>query len=325
MKLRILGLLAATLCLTGCMLDTSRLYDGSIPEPPQRWPDDLATCALITTVVVPLKIVITNTQFPFIPNGKNGGGCGYASPNVEFDDDQAGTPIWRGMDGMGGGVNNYGVYYEVYMAKNRYFCPVKSIGSSTPVCQFTDPTWTYHPPDIPPGPWGGEGWKSTTWSFNRPILDRTETINGLKWRHYMFWQYESLSSDPNAPAKSIDSRLESLAPQPVVSVPHPDALESVGEVYEHAVDADHSMFVFANYKRAVTQDAHWFDARRAMLRKLVDAVTIRPLTPELFHTLMIQYSTQVHANGESGSQAQLRTEAEQLFEAHPQTESAPSH
>lgn len=147
----------------------------------------------------------------------------------------------------------------------------------------------------------------------------------------MFWRYESLSSDPAAPPLPVDSPLgqaddqTALTPAPVVSVRYPDALEMVGEVYEHVVDADHTMLVFANYMRPVTQDAQWFAARRAMLQKLVDAVTIRPLTPELWRTLNRQYQSQVQANGESPYEGQMRVEAEKIFDARQQAENKMSH
>jgi hypothetical protein len=144
----------------------------------------------------------------------------------------------------------------------------------------------------------------------------------------MFWSFESLSDDPEAPALPVSSPLNELhallssAPSPVVSVPYPDALESVGEVYEHVVDADHTMLVFASYLRPVTQDAHWFAARRAMLRKLVDAVTIRPLTPDLWQSLMVRYEAQVQIEGESPGEVQARAEAERIFEARQKAEPA---
>jgi hypothetical protein len=303
------------------MLDNSRLYDGSIPEPSQRWPDDVATCAVSTEIVASLGIVVTDARFPLLPNGI--AGCGYLSPQVKFSD-FAGNPHLTGMDSDGGGVNSYGVYYTVYMDKNSRVRPSRESKCNPSNCivnlQYTDPNWSYHPPSTP-------DWTSKIWSFNRPIFDQSETINGLVWRHYMFWTFESLSSDPEAPALPLGSPLNpsvgslSLA-EPVVSVPYPDALESVGEVYEHVVDADHTMLVFASYDRPVTQDAHWFAARRAMLRKLVDAVTIRPLTPDLWQSLMVRYEAQVRLEGESPSEVQARAEAERIFEAHQKAEPA---
>lgn len=323
MKPFLCGLVAAAIALlSGCMLDNSRLYDGSIPEPPQRWSDDVETCAISTEIVASLGMVVTWTKFPYIP-GTPALCPGSVSP-VHFAGDFVGSPQLWGMDSDGGGVNSYGVYYTVFMSKNSIVLPSRESKCNPSNCfvnlQYTDPNWSYHPPSTP-------YFTSKIWSFNRPIFDRSETINGLVWRHYMFWTFESLSGDPEAPALPLGSPLNpsvgSLSPaEPAVSVPYPDALESVGEVYEHVVDADHTMLVFASYDRPVTQDAHWFAARRAMLRKLVDAVTIRPLTSDLWQSLMVRYEAQVRLEGESPSEVQARAEAERIFEARQKAEPA---
>jgi hypothetical protein len=51
-------------------------------------------------------------------------------------------------------------------------------------------------------------------------------------------------------------------------------------VYDHAVDDYHNLLVYGQFDRPVVQDALLLAVRRAMLKKLVDAVTITPLTPE---------------------------------------------
>lgn len=334
MRPHFLGLLVtAAVLLSGCTLDTARLYDGSIPEPPQRWPDDAAACAGVTDIIKSLGIAVTWTKFPLLPNGI--AGCGW-DHHVALMDDSVGAG-YNGIDSTGRGIKSYNAYYEIKLESNHHLCLDKQADRNSSACvslsQYFDPTWMYHPPNIPswgPGPKGPDR-VSKIWTFNHPLFDRTETINGLVWRHYMFWRYESLSSDPAAPPLPVDSpqgkadETSALAPVPVVSVPYPNALEMVGEVYEHAVDADHTMLVFANYMRPVTQDAQWFAARRTMLRKLVDAVTIRPLTPGLWHTLMLQYGAQVTANGESRSQAEMRAEAERTLEVHQKAEGATGH
>lgn len=333
MNTGLLGLIVAiSVLLSGCVLDNTRLYDGSTPDLPQRWPDDAATCPVYTEIIRQLGIVVTWTKFPLFPNGI--AGCGFDHPVVDIDGSVGAG--YNGIDSTGFGVKSYNVYYKIIMDDNRHLCLERKVYSSSIKCKPAlyniDPEWTYHAPNIPA--WGpnpkGPDWTSKTWTFNRPIFDRTETINGLKWHHYMFWQYESLSSDANAPALPVDSPEgqaddpSALTPAPVVSVRQPDALEMVGEVYRHAVDADHTMLIFANYMRPVTQDAHWFAARRAMLRKLVDAVTIRPLTPDLWHTLLIQYRTQTKVEGESRDQAESRAEAERIFQARHHGESTTS-
>jgi hypothetical protein len=88
----------------------------------------------------------------------------------------------------------------------------------------------------------------------------------------------------------------------VIATPHPEALTQVGEVYEHAVDATHTMIIWARYDRTVTQDAHWLKVRRAMLRKLVDAVTITPLTPQKIEKLKAEAAAQRKAEFRSENQ-----------------------
>lgn len=275
------------LVLCGC--DNTRLYDGSIREPVGRWPDDVQTCGVVTNVILPLNIVVTQDQLPFLPMGR--AGCGY-SPEAKtapiLDEAYLGIGAPMGVDSDGGG--SYLNYYNFKLARNEDFFTEKLDPINGKTNQMYNPTWSYYAPATVQYP--------KTWTFNSPIFDRKETINGLVWRHFMFWEYDSLMDDRDAPPLSVASkdsvwRFWSIKPEPVVPVPYPDSLIFVGEVYEHVIDKDHKMLVYAGYDRPVTQDAHWLATRRALLKKLVDAVTITPLTPERLER--IRRKNAVHA------------------------------
>jgi hypothetical protein len=177
------------------------------------------------------------------------------------------------------GIGNiYHVYYYVQFSRNdRFYLDTPDRNGYTN--QLYNPYWVHRTPATVQYP--------ETWTYNKLIFDRIEMINGLKWRHFMFWEYSSLSSDPDMPALSVASKESGsrgsaalLYPVPVVPVSQPDALTLVGEVYEHVVDNNHRMLVYGHFDRPVVQDAHWLAVRRAMLKELVDVVTITPLTPE---------------------------------------------
>lgn len=113
--------------------------------------------------------------------------------------------------------------------------------------QLYNPHWFYRTPATVQYP--------ETWTYNKPIFDRVEMLNGLKWRHFMFWEYSTLSSDPDMPALSVASKESGsrgsaalLYPVPVIPVSQPDALILVGEVYEHAVDDNHKMLVYGHIR-----------------------------------------------------------------------------
>ena len=265
----------AALLLVGC--DTTPIYDGSISESPQRWPDDVQTCGTAAYALLPLNLVVTLAKFPVLPI--NRAGCGFSLndhsvPLLNSDDIRRG-PMRVDSTGIG---NIYHVYYYVQFSRNdRFYLDTPDRNGYTN--QLYNPHWAHRTPATVQYP--------ETWTYNKPIFDCIEMINGLKWRHFMFWEYSSLSSDPDMPALSVAS-IESgsrgstalLYPVPVVPVSQPDALTLVGEVYEHVVDNNHRMLVYGHFDRPVVQDAHWLAVRRAMLKELVDVVTITPLTPE---------------------------------------------
>lgn len=263
------------LLLAGC--DTTPIYDGSIPEPPQRWPDDVQTCGTVAYALLPLNLVVTLAKFPVLPI--NRAGCGFSLndhsiPMLNSDDIRRG-PMRVDSTGIG---NIYHVYYYVQFSRNDRFYP-DTPDRNGETNQLYNPHWVYRTPATVQYP--------ETWTYNKPIFDRIEVINGLEWRHFMFWEYSSLSSDPDMPALSVASKESGsrgsaalLYPVPVVLVSQPDALILVGEVYEHAVDDNHKMLVYGHFDRPVVQDAHWLAVRRAMLKELVNVVTITPLTPE---------------------------------------------
>jgi hypothetical protein len=276
----------SAVCLAGC--DTSPLYDGSIPEPPTRWPNDVQTCVPVTHVFTSLKLAVTYEKYPVLPNGV--AGCGYShdeTPYPEILDDDTGGGRAMGVDSGGDGVHSYEVYYYEQLSPNSKFysdAPERNGRSN----QLYNPDWTYRTPATARYP--------EFWIFNRPLSENEEVINGSKWRHFLFWEYRSLSSNPSAPALSVGSKDGpaaglglSLDPLPSVEVPQPDALILVGEGYEHAVDSGHKMLIYANYSRTVVQDAGWFAARRAMLKKLVVAVNIQPLSQDRVLEIQKEY------------------------------------
>lgn len=265
----------AALLLVGC--DTTPIYDGSISESPQRWPDDVQTCGTAAYALLPLNLVVTLAKFPVLPI--NRAGCGFSLndhsiPLLNSDDIRRG-PMRVDSTGIG---NIYHVYYYVQFSRNdRFYLDTPDRNGYTN--QLYNPHWVHRTPATVQYP--------ETWTYNKPIFDRIEMINGLKWRHFMFWEYSSLSSDPDMPALSVASKESGsrgsgalLYPVPVVPVSQPDALTLVGEVYEHVVDNNHRMLVYGHFDRPVVQDAHWLAVRRAMLKELVDVVIITPLTPE---------------------------------------------
>jgi hypothetical protein len=265
----------AALLLVGC--DTTPIYDGSIPESPQRWPDDVQTCGTAAYALLPLNLVVTLAKFPVLPI--NRAGCGFYlnghSVLLLNSDDIRQGPMRVDSTGIG---NIYHVYYYVQFFRNdRFYLDTPDRNGHTN--QLYNPHWVHRTPATVQYP--------ETWTYNKLIFDRIEMINGLKWRHFMFWEYSSLSSAPDMPALSVASKESGsrgsaalLYPVPVVPVSQPDALTLVGEVYEHMVDNNHRMLVYGHFDRPVVQDAHWLAVRRAMLKELVDVVTITPLTPE---------------------------------------------
>lgn len=265
---------AATLLQAGCVLDTSQLYDGSIPAPPQRWPLNQRICPPGSVVLTSLKLKVTGGGIPFPVKTDGAYSCGVPStlgpPPPDIRTDSIGSP-WgmSGVDNAGGGANFFNVYYGQVLSTNKILNNPRQNSR-----QNYSPQWSHyaHPTASYP----------KIWYFNQPINKTVVTVNGLRWEHTTFWKYASLSNDPKAPALPVNRYNlvlgGSVSAPLAIEVRQPEALIALGEVYKHAIDSTHTMLVYAIYERPVVQDAQWLAARRAMLRKLVDTVTITSLT-----------------------------------------------
>lgn len=83
----------------------------------------------------------------------------------------------------------------------------------------------------------------------------TVVINGLSWRHRLTAKYKT--PDPGDLSKG--------------------SLLGWDEIYEHVIDSAHVLRQRAHYDAIVVADTEWIDARRALLRKLVEAIRIHPV------------------------------------------------
>ena len=81
-----------------------------------------------------------------------------------------------------------------------------------------------------------------------------ETINGRRWEHRMLELYETTSADAGS-----------------------RQLLEWNEVYEHPLPGGYKLRRSARYSAIIVQDPVWLAARRAMLRDLVQSVTIAPV------------------------------------------------
>ena len=84
----------------------------------------------------------------------------------------------------------------------------------------------------------------------------TTTINGLSWQRRLTAKYKT--SDPEDLSKG--------------------SLLGWEETYEHVIDGAHVLRQRAHYDAIVVADFEWIKARRALLRKLVEAVRIHSVT-----------------------------------------------
>ncbi len=261
---------AGIIVLTGC--DTSAMYERTARQTPVRWPDDVEMCSISISAITKLRIVVTLAKFTSLPGFAAGGGChGFIGNNhhIRILDDAWGLGSAMKVDNSSY-YRVYQVSYDFLLAEDKYF----ESGMDY------DPHWVGAIPATKLDP--------ASWLHNVPMgQSSTIAINGLKWTHYLFYGFQSASPNPKDPGipAAVASPFSEQLPQPTISVGHPRALLWVGEVYAHRVDDRHKMLVWAKYRRAVTQDAHWLKTRRAMLRKLVDTVTITPLTPERLEKL----------------------------------------
>src|SRR5699024_9460094 len=131
--LPLLGLLSGC----GAMFDNTALYDGTYRQAPQRWPDQIETCGIAKTAIVPLSIVVTATRFTRLPGYVGGcgmyqhGEIGYYITNTDFD----------GVDRIGvdptGIGRDFNVYYKWVLGKD----------ADIHLDLTNDPTWARHIPE----------------------------------------------------------------------------------------------------------------------------------------------------------------------------------
>lgn len=103
------------------------------------------------------------------------------------------------------------------------------------------------------------------------LLDETEVINSLVWRHVLKARYEDVV-DLNDVSKG----------------------ELIGwrETYEYSIDSTHILKRMARYSAEVVADSEWIRARRALLRKMVEAVRIEKMTPAEVDAAVTEYNRQ---------------------------------
>lgn len=277
------GLWIATisLLLAGC--HTEALYNGTYPSVPTRWPDNVETCGITMSVFPRWQKVITWTAYPFVNGYQDvgGGGCGGRAHNervVEMESDETILMGQMGMDHGSGGWNDYAVFYDFHMGPENDF---------KDDAQYIDQNYQYVSPKTISYP--------KSWTFNELIgKPNTIVINGLSWQHVLLYEFDSYYPDPSKPGipANVGWRSGHIFPPPTVHTKHPNALSFVSEVYTLQIDSAHQMKVWAIYMRPVVQDAHWLEARRAMLRKLVDAVTVKSVTDAEVQSLRAKAAVQ---------------------------------
>jgi hypothetical protein len=89
-------------------------------------------------------------------------------------------------------------------------------------------------------------------------LDEMITINGLEWRHIVTTSYDTF--DLNNPKTGIRGGGD--------------------EYYEYMIDDGHMLRRYAYYAKEVQDDPEWLAARRNLLRQLVEAIHIEPISDQ---------------------------------------------
>lgn len=92
---------------------------------------------------------------------------------------------------------------------------------------------------------------------NVVLEDEKVLINGLTWRHTLTARYDTydLSAPPTGPVNAWF------------------------EKYEYTIDDCHVLRQSASYNAMVVADTEWIEARRRLLRELVESIRIYPVTP----------------------------------------------
>lgn len=224
----------------------------------------METCGITVSLFPRWHKAITWTGYPFVNGYQDvgGGGAAHNERVVDVEQNKTVAGSQMGMDHGSGGWNDYAVFYDFHIGSTSDFQSDD---------QYLNPHYKYAQPATVSSP--------PEWTFNQ-LLGKPETvvINGLKWQHIVLYSFDSYYPDSDKPGIPIPKWEGPLLPLPTVHTKHPNALTWVGEVYTLQIDKTHQMKIWATYMRPVVQDAHWLKVRRAMLRKLVNAVTVQPLT-----------------------------------------------
>jgi hypothetical protein len=111
-------------------------------------------------------------------------------------------------------------------------------------------------------------------------LDETVVINGLTWRHRLTANYKT--SDPTDASKG--------------------ELLEWRETYEHPIDSTHVLRQVAHYDAMIVADPEWISARRALLRKMVEAVRLEKMTQAEVDAAVANYARQRDQERNNGKQ-----------------------
>lgn len=117
------------------------------------------------------------------------------------------------------------------------------------------------------------------------ILDDIEYINNLKWRHRLIAQYST--SDFDNPSNGV--------------------LASWMDIYDHTIDDDHILRSVGRYDAMVVAEPDWINARRALTRKLVEAVKIEKIDQNEIDAFIVQYEHERAIDSKCGMDQKCRS------------------
>lgn len=117
--------------------------------------------------------------------------------------------------------------------------------------------------------------------------DNDVTINGLQWRHRLTARYRPPAANDvsGAPRRSLE------------------------EVYEHRIDDTHILRLRGVFDSMVVAEPEWIAARRALLRKLVDAIRITPVTQGEIDALLVEEARRDAIDDKCGANERCRRKA----------------
>lgn len=270
--LKCVAVAGMALGLVGCasMLDNSSFYDGSMRSPAVISPDDYPICDPRVIAFPSVRIVLTYRRLaPFA----SGDGCrNHATTWVNAYATLGGSRRGITLVSSGGGVSTYLTIMDNPDVRARSPDGNVSWAKNSTADPFYQSPYVIHSPAVNlPNLNVREHWH-----HHQPIFDDVVTINGLQWRHYQYYYFTSGSSDPDSPDVNNGERIGT----PVIPVRHPLALREIREIYRHDVDEGHAVTVVATYSRRLTLDSQSLEARRALLRRIVESVHVEPLTSQ---------------------------------------------